>query len=115
MESILEELNQIPGVLGSLIVGTDGLVIVHAWDQEVDMDMLGADSADVFNAANSLMNEKLENGEVSLLSIETDQAKFFVRGIDESTLLAVIASPDLNLGLLRIEISAAAEKLKEVL
>lgn len=115
MESILEELNQIPGVLGSLIVGTDGLVVVHAWDREVDMDLLGADSADVFNAADSLMNEKLENGEVTLLSIETDNAKFFVRSIDDSTLLAVVASPELNMGLLRIEISSAAERLKEIL
>ena len=115
METILEELNQTPGVLGSFIVGTDGLVIVPAWDQEVDMDMLGADSADVFNAAISLLDEKLEMGEINLLSMEAENAKLFLKSIDDSTLLAVATSPEVNLGLLRIEIASAAEKLEEVL
>lgn len=115
MESILEELNQVPGIKGSMIIGRDGLVIVPFWDHEIDMDMLGAHSADVFGAAESLMDEKFQFGIIDLLTLETDSAKFFFQTIDESTFLAVAANAQVNLGLIRNEIKAAAEKIKKVL
>lgn len=115
MESILEELNQVAGVMGSLIIGKDGLVIVSLWDYDIDMNMVGADSADILGAAEQLMDEKFQLGSIEFLTMETDKAKFFLKSIDESTFLAVVTRPKVNLGLIRLEISAAAEKLKEVL
>ncbi|MCE1248164.1 MAG: roadblock/LC7 domain-containing protein [Firmicutes bacterium] len=115
METILEELNQLPEVLGSLIIGKDGLVIVSSWETELDMDAVGAMSADIFGVAESLMEEKLQKGGVKFFGIESENAGFFFKTIDESTFLAVAASPAVNMGLLRIEITAAAAKLREVL
>jgi len=115
METILEELNQLPGVMGSLIIGRDGLVVISLWEQDVDMDMVGALSADIFAAAESLVDEKLQFGEINLLSLETEKVQFFLKCIDDSTFLVVATSPKTNLGLVRLELNSAAEKLKEVL
>ena len=115
MENILDELNQVPGILGSLIIGKDGLVIVSLWDTEADIDMVGADSADVFGVCESMMSEKLNFGMCDMLTIESEEAKVVLKNIDESTFLTVILSKDVNLGLVRLEIKNAAEKLKEVL
>jgi predicted regulator of Ras-like GTPase activity (Roadblock/LC7/MglB family) len=115
METILEELNQLPEVMGSLIIGKDGLVIVSSWETDVDLDIVGALSADIFGVAESLMDEKLQRGGISFLGLEAANASFFFKTIDESTFLAVVASPSVNLGLLRIEIASAAAKLREVL
>jgi len=115
MENILEELNQIPGVMGSMIIGKDGLVIVPLWEQDVDMDMVGAHSADILGAAESLMEEKFKYGSIDMLTLETKNANFFLKSIDDNTFMAVAVSPTANLGLIRLEIRSAAEKLEEVL
>ena len=115
MENILEEINQTPGVLGSMIVGKDGLVIANIWNQDIDLDMVGADSADILNTVESIIEEKFVFGATELLSLEAENAKLFFKNIDEVTFLAVSATPKCNLGLLRAEINAAASKLEEEL
>ncbi len=113
MEHILEEINQTPGVLGSMIVGKDGLVVANIWNQDIDLDMVGADSADILNTVESILEEKFLFGATRMLSLEAENARLFFRNIDESTFLAVSATPKCNLGLLRSEITAAATRLEE--
>lgn len=115
MENILEELNQIPGVQGSMIVGKDGLVIVPMWNQDVDMDMIGADSADLLGLVESLTMDKLNAGKVDLITMEAETVKFFVKNIDEATFIVVAAESNCNLGLVRLQIKSAANKIMEVL
>lgn len=115
MEHILEEINQTPGVLGSMIIGRDGLVIANIWNQEIDMDMVGADSADILNTIESIIEEKFLFGNTELLSMEAENADLFFKTIDEDTFLAVSATPRCNLGLIRAEVFSAAAKLKEEL
>lgn len=115
MENILEELNQTPGIVGSLIIGTDGLIIVPLWDKDLDWDEFGAQSADLINAAITLVEDKFDFGTVSLLTMETDGGKFLFKNIDDSTFMAVATKSDANLGLIRQEVASATEKIKEVL
>ncbi len=115
MEDILEELNRVPGVMGSMVVGKDGLAIVSIWDSELDMDMVGALSADIFNATESMIDEKFNYGETCNLIIEAENARFIVQNIDEATFLAMATKPNTNLGLIRIESRKAATRLREAL
>jgi predicted regulator of Ras-like GTPase activity (Roadblock/LC7/MglB family) len=113
METILEELNMTPGIFGSMIVGKDGLVISNNWNQEIDLDMVGADSADLFNSIEAMMGEKFQYGNIDLMSLETENARLFLKNVDESTFLAVVATPKSNVGLVRAEIASASARLEE--
>lgn len=115
MENILEELNQTPGILGSLIIGRDGLVIIPMWETEIDTDIVGADSADLYNTAETMVSEKFSLGSLDSITLESEEAKFILKSVDDATFLVVATAPRVNLGLIRIEMKAAAEKLKEVL
>lgn len=115
METVLEEINQTPGVFGSMVVGKDGLVVANIWNQEIDLDMIGADTADILNTIEPVIAEKFLFGTTELLSIDAEGARLFLKNIDDSTFLAVATSPRANIGLLRAEINAAAAKLEEKL
>jgi predicted regulator of Ras-like GTPase activity (Roadblock/LC7/MglB family) len=115
MEQILEELNNISGVLCSMIIGKDGLVISSIWNQDVEADMVGAHSADLLNLSESFTEEKLNYGTIDMITLEAENAKFFLKNVDSATLMAVATSSNVNLGLIRMEIRAACEKLKEIL
>lgn len=115
MENILEELNQVPGIAGSMIVGKDGLVIFHLWEDEVEIDLVGAHTAEIVGSVEALTSESLQFGLPDILTFETEKAIFFIKSIDEATFLAAAVQGNANLGLLRVEVKQAAEKLREVL
>jgi predicted regulator of Ras-like GTPase activity (Roadblock/LC7/MglB family) len=113
VENILEELNQMPGVIGSLVTGKDGLVIANKWNQETEADVVGADSAEIFSTADAIVNDKLLFGPVNLITLEMDKAKFFLKNVDDSSFIVLAATPKINVGLARAELAEAASKLKE--
>lgn len=115
MDEVLEELNETPGVQGSLIVGMDGLVIVSAGETEPDPDFLGAETAELFKVAEAGMTEKFERGAVGMLSLEGENGHIFLKGINEVTYLMVLTNNDVNLGLVRYDINKASARLKEQL
>jgi predicted regulator of Ras-like GTPase activity (Roadblock/LC7/MglB family) len=116
MKEILEALNQTSGVQGCLIVGRDGLVIDNSGDvSNVPMDLLGATSTELFSTAESLVGERLEQGEVDLVHVESAKGKFVMMGINEQSFLVVMTRSKVNLGLVRWEVRSAAERLKEAM
>jgi len=115
MDEILEVLTQVPGILGCLIVGKDGLVITQSGQINLDVDFLGATTADFFTSAEGMMGEKFNQGTLGVMTIEAAEGNFILQSINEVTFLLVLTHQKVNLGLLRWEIRAAAEKLKDVL
>ena len=70
MEDVLEKINQTPGVEASLIVGKDGLLITSLGDAEPDPDFLGAETAELLQAALlDLLTLKREFGDVGGLTV----------------------------------------------
>ncbi len=115
MEEILENLTQVNGIQGTLIVGKDGLVIAYSGDIKTDPDFLGATIADFFTTAENITEEKFAMGSLDKLSFETNSSKFFLNNINNDTFLVIITEEQVNIGLIRLEMKAAAESLKEVL
>jgi uncharacterized protein len=115
MEEILESLTQVNGIQGTLIVGKDGLVIAYSGDIKTDPDFLGATIADFFTTAENITDEKFAMGNLERLCIETNSSKFFLNNINSDTFLVIITEEQVNIGLIRMEMKAAAESLKEVL
>lgn len=115
MEEVLDILSQVPGVQGVLIIGRDGLVISKNLRNDLDADYLGAALAEFFTSADVITNEKSRLGLVDIISLEAEQGKYFLISINELTFLAVLTQSRVNLGLIRSEMKASLEKLKEVL
>jgi uncharacterized protein len=115
LEAILEALNNVPGIDSTLVVGKDGLVITHLGEMSNEADFIGANLADIFTVLDSVLTEKFKEGLMELVTVETEKKKYFLKSINEVVFLVIIAEPRVNLGLIRLEAIAAAEKLKEVL
>lgn len=115
MEEILAKLAQVNGILGALIIGKDGLIIDFKGDTQTDPDFIGATLAEFFTTGESTMSEKFKFGELSGITIETSEGKYFLNAINNDTFLVTIGGSNLNLGLIRLEIKTAIENLQQVL
>lgn len=112
MERILSELNRVPGIQGSLIVGKDGIVILSDISDEIDEEEVSALAGSLILAAEKI-SKKLEQGELKSITLETNKSRWFIQRINIGFLLA-IADANSNLGLLRIELRDAAVKLNNI-
>jgi len=109
MYQILEGLNKTSGITGSMVVGKDGIVIAADLNTQVDEEAIGALAASITsNIQKSL--ERLNTSPLTQVTIEADNAKMFFSDASIG-LLVVIAEPDVNIGLVRLEIKNAIHRL----
>ena len=112
MKEILEKLNQTSGVIGSLIVGRDGLVIESVVPAGINADLVGAIVAGIFTSAESSM-EELHQGDLVMVMVEGKQGKLVL--CNSGAILVVLVGEDVNLGMIRLDVKDSVEKLKELL
>ncbi|MDQ7826239.1 MAG: roadblock/LC7 domain-containing protein [Candidatus Eremiobacteraeota bacterium] len=115
MEEILANLAQVNGIQGALLIGKDGLVIAYAGDIPTDADFIGATICEFYGSAENIVQEKFEIGKLGRVTVEADSARYYLENINNDTFLVTIGTPVANLGLIRLEIKAAAENLRAVL
>ncbi|MCC6546732.1 roadblock/LC7 domain-containing protein [Candidatus Sumerlaeota bacterium] len=112
MDRILAELNKTPGVIGSFVVAVDGIIVASDFATELNDEMMGALTSSIINSTEKA-TKKMEQGELVSFIVETDTNKMFFNAT-RSGFLVCVANPEANLGLVRVEIRAAAEKLNNV-
>ncbi len=112
MKECLEKLNKTSGVIGSLIVGRDGLVIDSVVPTYFNADLVGAIVAGVFTSAESSM-EELNQGELDMVMVEGTMGKLIL--CNSVAILVVLLGDDVNLGILRLDIKKTIEDLKQYL
>ncbi len=109
MYQILEELNKTSGITGSMVVGNDGIVIAADLNTQIEEETIGALAASITtNVQKSL--QRMDATPLKQITIEADNAKLFF--FDATVgILVVIAEPEVNIGLVRLEIKNAISKL----
>ncbi|HMX62588.1 MAG TPA: roadblock/LC7 domain-containing protein [Candidatus Sumerlaeota bacterium] len=112
MDRILAELNKTPGVIGSFVVAADGIIVASDFATELNDEMMGALTSSIINSTEKA-TKKMEQGDLVSFIVETDTNKMFFNAT-RSGFLVCVANPEANLGLVRVEIRAAAEKLNNV-
>lgn len=112
MERILAELNKTPGVIGSFVVAADGIIVASDFASEINDELMGALTSSIINATEKA-TKKMEQGDLISFIVETDSNKLFFHST-RSGFLVCVATLDSNLGLIRVEMRAAAEKLNNV-
>jgi predicted regulator of Ras-like GTPase activity (Roadblock/LC7/MglB family) len=111
MYQILEALNKTSGIIGSMIVGKDGIVIAADLKTQAEEETIGALAASITaNVQKSL--ERLRTSPLHQVTIESDNAKFFFTDA-KIGIMVVLAEPDVNIGLVRLEIRNAVLKLSK--
>lgn len=110
MYEVLSELNKTSGVTGSMVVGSDGIVIAADLDASFEDDTVGALAASITsNIQKSL--DRLDTRPLKQVTIEADQAKLFFSDAGLG-ILVVTTERDVNVGLIRLEIKHAIDRLK---
>lgn len=112
MDGILQNLTNTPGVAATMVVSKEGLIIEQAGQfQDLDSDLLAASASEIYTSAESV-GERLNKGGIDNVLLEANNAKFILSSVNSDVFLLVVTKKKVNLGLVRWEAQASAEKLK---
>jgi predicted regulator of Ras-like GTPase activity (Roadblock/LC7/MglB family) len=110
MYDILNELNKTTGISGSMVVGQDGIVIAADMNTQLEDEAVGALAASIVSTVKSSM-ERLSNEGLKQITVEADKGKLFLTDVGIG-ILAVTTEPQVNVGMIRLEIKSAAGKIR---
>ncbi len=110
METILQRLMAVEGVVGALLAGKDGLVVASTLDGE-DEELLGAMAAAAYDAAGRYI-EQLGVGDIRHATFEAPGGIVLVTDGGE-LLIVVRCTVQANLGRIRMESGQASLRLAE--
>ena len=110
MYNILGELNKTSGIKGSMLVGSDGIIIAADLDTRFEDETMGALAASIVSNVSKAM-ERLRQNDPERITIEADEGKIFLNDAGVG-ILAVITDPVVNVGMVRLEIKNAISKIK---
>lgn len=113
MRKIVEDLIRIDGVIGSLLVSKDGLVVASTLLEDEDAEMLGAMSAAMYGTI-AKATERIGVGNLSNTIIEAEEGAIQLIEAEE-LILVVITEKRVNLGYIRIEMRKAARRVREAI
>lgn len=111
--TIVEDLIRVEGVIGSLLVGKDGLVVASTLLDEEDAEILGAMSAAVFGEIDKA-TRRIGVGTLIDSIIDAEQGSILMLEAKE-LILVVITQRMVNLGLVKVEMRRASKRIGEAL
>ncbi len=110
MYDILGELNKTSGIKGSMLVGADGIIIAADLDSNLEDETVGALAASIMSNVNKAL-ERMKQHVPERITIEAEQGKIFLNDAGVG-ILAVVTEPNVNVGLIRLEIKNAIAQIK---
>lgn len=111
MRHIVEDLIRVDGVIGSLLVGRDGLVIASTLIDDEDAEVLGAMSAAVFGEIDKA-TKRIGIGTLVDAIIDAKEGSILVLEARD-VILTVVTQRMVNLGLVKMEMRRAAKRISE--
>jgi len=83
----LREVNEVPGVVGTLIVGNDGLVIANTMPSEIDKEIVGALTSSIYLNID-VQVKQMKRGGIRRVVIEIDIGYTVLSSLEMGTLVA---------------------------
>jgi len=111
MYNILGELNKTSGIKGSMLVGSDGIIIAADLDSEYEDETVGALASSIVSNITKAM-DRLDQQQMDKITIEAENGKLFLNDASVG-ILAVVTEPDVNIGMVRLEIKNAVNQIAE--
>ncbi|MFH1699984.1 MAG: roadblock/LC7 domain-containing protein [Candidatus Zixiibacteriota bacterium] len=98
-----------PGIEGILLINNDGLVIESIWNVSGDTDLVGALAVETARFTTIQMRE-VGFGHLQSMMLETPKSLYYMVGI-KGRLLTMICTESINLGSLKMKLSALLPRL----
>jgi hypothetical protein len=111
MRTVLRDLTRVSGVQGSVLVDRDGMVILSDLEADLDDERVGAMAAAIVATVEDSLH-KVHRGPLVHLQMDAQEGKILVQEAGKA-LLVVLTEKSVNIGLIRLEIKMAADKLKQ--
>ncbi len=111
---ILSGLKEIGDIQGSSVVSRDGLVIASDLSKDVDEETFAAMSAAMQGAAETAVSE-LKQGELNQIIVDAKKGKILTISAGRLAILVALAKPEVNLGLILLEMGRASDKISNIL
>ncbi len=109
MEEALAQLNKLSGVRGSMVVGTDGMVIASEVEEGIDQEVVAAETVSLLKTAERSLS-KLDSGPVIKGMVSGQWGRVLFVGA-ELGLLVALTEPEANLGLVWLELKNTLQRL----
>ena len=109
MYNVLSDLNKTSGIKGSMLVGSDGIIIAADLDTQYEDETVGAMSASIVSSVGKAM-ERLKGEAPAQIMVEAEQGKLFLANASVG-ILTVIADKEVNIGLVRLEMKNAISRI----
>lgn len=110
MQSVLQSLHTVPGIIGGLLSDDDGGVLAHSFPSIFELSSLQAISSGLnYN----IMGLQDATGGVKLLDLRFEHGRIIVKPLPNHFLL-MLCEPNLNLQLLSITMNVAIKKIEKL-
>jgi predicted regulator of Ras-like GTPase activity (Roadblock/LC7/MglB family) len=110
MDTVLAQLNGLPGVVGSLVCAVDGSLLAQAFPSVFDLRAIQEAARALSDGAHAL---EQDGGRDDLLDLRFREVRLLAKPF-AGRLLAVLCSRSTNLQLLTLSVTAATAKLEKV-
>jgi predicted regulator of Ras-like GTPase activity (Roadblock/LC7/MglB family) len=111
VETILQRLTELDGIIGAILVGKDGLIVtgtLHSEDEEV----IGAMSAAAFGSMTDFISQ-MNSGKVRHVIVETENGTIQLEEAGD-LILVVTTQASRNLGRVRLEMKKACRQILQL-
>ncbi len=113
MDNLLQQLNTVRGVGGSLLISDEGLTMASSLRNDIDEESVAASAADIIERSKS-MSEKLNNEAPTLIHSQGQNGGIIVLAAGQA-FLVILTDPNSNLALLQLEATPYAESIAKQL
>ncbi len=110
MYQVLADLNRTSGVVGSMLVGEDGIIIATDMNAADSDDAVGALAASITASVRKSL-ERLQHHDLDQITVEAEGGNLFLSA-SKPGILVVKTEEDVNIGLVRLEIRNAINRLE---
>lgn len=111
MDNVLQQINTVPGVIGSLVCGAAGEVVAHAFPPLFDLSILQGVAATVADPGTGVRNSA---GAFDLVDLRYQDGRIVVKPLQEAFLL-LLCTKAINLQVLAISLNVAKGKLESLI
>jgi predicted regulator of Ras-like GTPase activity (Roadblock/LC7/MglB family) len=111
MQEILDRLNQVAGIKGSMVVTPAGWVVTDALGPELEQDTVAAISSHMVKSSR-LMLESLDRGDFNRFTLTSRHGRMIFVSL-KNGYLVVITKMDIRFGDILIEIDSAARRIEK--
>lgn len=114
LEAILGELGSVGDVEGTAVISRDGLLIASDLPKNVDAEIFSSMTATMHGAGETAIQE-LKKGVCKMCISESDNSQVITLGVNPVFLLVGMTRSGANLGLIRVEMKKAAQKIAKLI